>query len=482
MGKPTGFMEVGRELPQRRPIEERIRDWLEVYGPFAEQALTAQASRCMDCGVPFCHTGCPLGNIIPDWNHHVYRGRWEEAVARLHLTNNFPEFTGKLCPAPCEGSCVLGINEPPVTIKLIEAMIAERGWEKGIIKPQPPEKLTGKKVAVIGSGPAGLACAQQLARVGHAVTVYERADRPGGLLRYGIPEFKMEKRYLDRRLEQLEAEGVKFVVNAHIGVTTDAAALRREFDAVVLCGGATLPRDLTVPGRELKGVYYAMEYLPQANRVALGDAVKDQITAKDKHVVIIGGGDTGADCVGTATRQGAKSIRQFEIMPQPPQDRAPANPWPQWPNVFRSSSAHEECECRDYCIQTTRLSGANGAVKKLHAVRVKWVSAGGGGPAALKPEPMAGTEFACDADLVLLAMGFLGPEKNTALARLGVKLTERGNVWADENKMTSVPGVFTAGDMTRGQSLIVWAIGEGRAAAHGVDKFLMGETVLKRPF
>jgi len=486
MGKPTGFMEFKRELPARRPVEERVRDWLEVYQPFPDESLRGQASRCMDCGTPFCHTGCPLGNIIPDWNHLIYRARWEDALRRLHLTNNFPEFTGRLCPAPCEASCTLAINEPAVTIKQIELRIVERGWEEGWIKPQPPSQLTGKKVAVIGSGPAGLAAAQQLARVGHAVTVFERADRIGGLLRYGIPEFKMEKRFLDRRLEQLEAEGVRFVTNAHIGVTHPVEELRGSFDALALCGGATVPRDLNVPGRELRGVYFAMEYLPQANRVALGETkepaspVAGQITARGKHVVIIGGGDTGADCLGTAIRQGAKSIKQLEVLPKPPPDRAANNPWPQWPNIFRISSAHEEQECREFSVQTTRLEGENGAVSRLHAVRVNWKPSPNGGPPKLEPVP--GSEFVCDADLVLLAMGFLGPEKDTLLAQLGVRLGERGTVWTNEDKLTSVPGVFSAGDMARGQSLIVWAIAEGRACAYGIDKYLMGETALKKPF
>jgi glutamate synthase (NADPH/NADH) small chain len=480
MGKPTGFMEATRELPRRRPVEDRVKDWNEVYLPFPDEKLKTQAARCMDCGVPFCHTGCPLGNIIPDWNDLVYRDRWKEAIERLHLTNNFPEFTGRLCPAPCEAACVLGINEPAVTIKQIEVSIIDRAWDEGWVKPQPPDKKTGKKVAVIGSGPAGLAAAQQLSRVGHDVTVFERADRIGGLLRYGIPEFKMEKRVLDRRLKQMEAEGTKFVVNAHIGVTHPVDELRKNFDAVVLCGGATAGRDLAVPGRELKGTYFAMEYLPQSNAVAMGDKVSGQVSAKGKHVIILGGGDTGADCLGTAVRQGAKSIKQFELMPQPPKERAANNPWPQWPLIWRSSSAHEECEARDFSIQTTKLTGENGEVKKLHAVRLNWVPNPAGGPP--KPEPIPGSDFTVDADLILLAMGFVGPEKNTMLAQLGVKLTERGNVFADDNKMTSIPGIFTAGDMTRGQSLIVWAIAEGRNAAYGVDKYLMGETTLKKSY
>jgi glutamate synthase (NADPH/NADH) small chain len=481
MGKPTGFMEATRELPRRRPVEERVKDWKEVYLPFPEEKLATQAARCMDCGVPFCHTGCPLGNIIPDWNDFAYRNRWREAIERLHLTNNFPEFTGRLCPAPCEASCVLGIHEPAVTIKQIEQTIIERAWAEGWVAPQPPKLKTGRKIAVVGSGPSGLACAQQLTRVGHDVTVFERADRIGGLMRYGIPEFKMEKRIIDRRLEQMRAEGAMFVVNAHIGVTHPVEELRKNFDAIALCGGATQSRDLAVPGRELQGTYFAMEYLPQANKVQHGDTVPGQILATGKHVVILGGGDTGADCLATATRQGAKSIKQFELMPMPPKDRAANNPWPQWPLIWRSSQAHEECECRDFSIQTTKLTGENGVVRQLHAVRLSWTPNPAGGPP--KPEPVAGSEFVVDADLVLLAMGFVGPEKNTMLARLGVKLTERGNVFADENKMTSIPGVFTAGDMTRGQSLIVWAIAEGRNCACGIDKYLMGgATTLRKSF
>ncbi len=480
MGKPTGFMEATRELPKRRLVEERVKDWNEVYLPFPEDKLKTQAARCMDCGVPFCHTGCPLGNIIPDWNDLVYKNRWREAIDRLHLTNNFPEFTGRLCPAPCEASCVLGINEPAVTIKQIEVTIIDRAFQEGWVKPQPAAHKTGKKIAVVGSGPAGLAAAQQLARVGHDVTVFERADRIGGLLRYGIPEFKMEKRVVDRRLEQMKAEGVKFVVNAHIGVTHPVEELRKKFDAIVLCGGATAPRDLVVPGRELKGTYFAMDYLPQSNKVCHGDKVPGQILATGKHVVIIGGGDTGADCLGTAVRQGAKSLKQLEVLPRPPDQRAGNNPWPQWPNIWRSSSAHEECEARDFSIQTLKLTGEHGEVKRLHAVRLKWVPNPAGGPPM--PEQLPDTEFTIDADLILLAMGFVGPEKNTMLAQLGVKLTERGNVWADDQKMTSIPGIFTAGDMTRGQSLIVWAIAEGRNAAYGVDKYLMGTTTLAKSY
>jgi len=476
MGKPAGFLEKTRETPSSRPVAERIKDWKEVYHPMPEPKLREQAARCMDCGVPFCHSdsGCPLGNIIPDWNDLVYRGHWREAITRLHATNNFPEFTGRLCPAPCETACVLGINEPPVTIKSIEMTIIDRAWQEGWVTPQPPATLTGKKVAVVGSGPAGLACAQQLARVGHRVTVFERDDRIGGLLRYGIPEFKMEKRYLDRRLKQMEAEGVTFVVNAHVGVKMPPDQLRKDFDALVLCGGATWGRDLKVPGRELKGVHFAMEYLPQANRVQEGDTVPNQILATDKHVIILGGGDTGADCLGTVHRQRAKSVTQCEILPRPPDTRAANNPWPEWSRIYRSSGAHDEGGARDYNFLTKKLTGTDGQVKKLHAVRLTWDDSDG----LPKMKEVPGSDFEVDADLVLLAMGFLGPERETMLARLGVKLTDRGNVQADANKMTSLEGVFTAGDMTRGQSLIVWAIAEGRQAAQGVDRWLMGSTTL----
>jgi glutamate synthase (NADPH/NADH) small chain len=431
----------------------------------------------MDCGVPFCHTGCPLGNIIPDWNDLVYRDRWREAIDRLHATNNFPEFTGTLCPAPCEGSCVLGINDDPVTIKAIELAIVEHAFQAGWIRPEPPLTRTGKKVAVVGSGPAGLAAAQQLNRAGHWVTVFERADRIGGLLRYGIPEFKLEKRVLDRRLDLLRKEGIQFRVNANIGVNVPVEELRRNFDAILLAGGATLPRDLQVPGRELHGIHFAMEYLPLQNRRCMGDEVPEErfITARGKRVVIIGGGDTGADCLGTAHRQGALSVQQFEILPMPPKERAPDNPWPLWPNIFRTSSAHEEGGTREFCVSTTRLSGSHGKVERLHAVRVEWVSHGNGRP-SMREVP--GSAFEVEADLVLLAMGFLGPEKDGMLSQLGVRLTQRGNVAVDENKMTSLPGVFSAGDMQRGQSLIVWAIAEGRQAARGIDRYLMGSTNL----
>ncbi|MDP2674932.1 MAG: glutamate synthase subunit beta [Dehalococcoidia bacterium] len=476
MGKPSGFIEFPRETPTRRPVEERVHDWLEVYEEFPAEHLKKQAARCMDCGIPFCLEGCPLHNIIPDWNDLVYRDNWREAIERLHATNNFPDFTGRLCPAPCEAACVLGINDDPVTIKQVELSIIERAWQEGWVKPEPPHTLTGKTVAVVGSGPAGLACAQQLARAGHTVTVFERADRIGGLLRYGIPEFKMEKKHLDRRLAQMEAEGVVFRPGVNVGGDIDARELTSQFDSVCLTGGATQPRDLDVPGRDLKGVYFAMEYLPLQNRRNEGDEIPDDvfITAKDKRVVILGGGDTGADCLGTVHRQGAREVLQYELLPRPPDERPENNPWPLWPNIYRVSSAHEEGGVRDYSILTKRLSGENGVLKKLHAVRVEFISENG--RQSMRETP--GTEFEVDVDLLLLAMGFLGPEKDGMLAQLGVEFTERGNVKADETKMTSVPGVFTAGDMTRGQSLIVWAIAEGREAARGIDRYLMGETAL----
>jgi len=477
MGKPTGFLEFTRAKQPYRPVEERIRDWTQVMLPWPAATLQQQGARCMDCGVPFCHQGCPLGNIIPDWNELVYRDRWREAIDRLHATNNFPEFTGTLCPAPCEGSCVLEINDDPVTIKAIELAIIDHAFEAGWITPEPPLSRTGKKVAIVGSGPAGLAAAQQLNRAGHWVTVLERADRIGGLLRYGIPEFKMEKRILDRRLEILRKEGITFRVNANVGVNVPVEILRGEFDAILLAGGATLSRDLKVPGRELRGIHFAMEYLPLQNRRCEEDQIPEGefITAKGKRVVIIGGGDTGADCLGTVHRQGAISVHQFELLPRPPDARAPDNPWPLWPNIFRTSAAHEEGGIRDYCISTTRFSGSNGQVERLHAVRVEFVS-DGNGRQSMREVP--GTEYEMEVDLVLLAMGFLGPERSGMLDQLGVKLTERGNVWRDETWMTSVSGVFTAGDMQRGQSLIVWAIAEGRQAARGIDRYLMGSTTL----
>jgi len=472
MGNPTGFLEIGRVNFERRTVSERLQDWHEVYKDFPEDKLQKQASRCMDCGIPFCHQGCPLGNIIPDWNDLVYRGQWQEAIYRLLATNNFPEFTGRICPAPCEGSCVLGINADPVTIKNIEVTIIDRAFKEGLIRALRPKVRTGKAVAVVGSGPAGLAAAAQLNQAGHWVTVFERADRIGGLLRYGIPEFKMEKHVLDRRLDIMHEEGIMFRTNANVGVNVSVEELRREFDAILLAGGATAPRDLPVPGRELKGIYFAMQYLPLQNKRCEGDTIEDSefITAKDKHVVIIGGGDTGADCLGTSHRQGAKSIVQFELLPKPPAERAADNPWPNWPNIFQTSSAHEAGGDREYCVLTKSFTGRDGHVQQLHAVRVEFEGRN------MKEVP--GSEFTLDADLVLLAMGFLGPEKKGLLEELGVAINERGNVTTNAEKMTSVPGVFAAGDMARGQSLVVWAIREGRQAAKFIDKHLMGYTDL----
>jgi glutamate synthase (NADPH/NADH) small chain len=480
MGKVTGFLEIKRKKWSTRPVDERLRDWQEVYLPFPSDELKKQAARCMDCGIPFCHQGCPLGNLIPDWNDLVYRDHWHDAIDRLHATNNFPEFTGRLCPAPCEGSCVLGINDDPVTIKAVEVSIVDRAFDEGWIVPEPALARTGKHVAVVGSGPAGLAAAEQLNRAGHRLTVLERADRIGGLLRYGIPEFKLEKRVLDRRLALMEKAGVAFRPNADVGRSPRLAELRQEFDAIVLACGAGAPRDLPVPGRELTGIHFAMEYLTLSNKRCEGDHVPDErfITAKDKRVVIIGGGDTGADCLGTVHRQGARSVHQFELLPRPPDARAADNPWPQWPNVFRVSSAHDEGGERVYAVSTQRFTGdAGGRVTQLHAVKVDVVREGG----RLDFQPVAGSEFTLDVDLVLLAMGFVGPERAGPIEELGLKLTERGNVARDPNWMTSAPGVFTCGDMQRGQSLIVWAIAEGRSCAAGVDRWLMDKTDLPAP-
>jgi glutamate synthase (NADPH/NADH) small chain len=508
MGKTTGFMEHGRELPRRRPVPVRLRDWKEVYEPFPEESTKVQGGRCMDCGIPFCHDGCPLGNLIPEWNDLVYRDDWPEAAERLHATNNFPEFTGRLCPAPCEASCVLGINDDPVTIERIEYEIVERAWGEGWVTPQQPMGRTGKSVAVVGSGPAGLAAAQQLVRAGHLVTVFERAEKPGGLLRYGIPEFKMEKAVLDRRLAQLEAEGVTFVCSTSVGGAAEgsdaagdrviepgeerglgtacapdvqvrpAAEVRAEFDAVVLAGGATLPRDLPVPGRELDGVHYALEYLKPANLVQEGALASSPITAAGKRVVIIGGGDTGADCLGTAHRQGAASVHQFEIMPEPPSDRLADNPWPIWPLILRSSAAHEEGGERLFSVTTTEfVDDGSGAVRALRGHTVEMRTEDG------RPvfEAVPGTEFELECELVLLAMGFVGTERRNAVDELGVEVGPRGSVAADSDWATNVDGVFVCGDQTRGQSLIVWAIAEGRSCAAAVDRWLMGTTSLPAP-
>jgi glutamate synthase (NADPH/NADH) small chain len=504
MGKETGFIEYRREHAPRRPVTQRVNDWFEIYLDFPEEKLRTQGARCMDCGVPFCQTGCPVNNLIPDWNDLVYRGRWKDAVRQLHATNNFPEFTGRICPAPCEASCVLGINQPPVTIKQIEKNIVERGFAEGWIQPEPAKFRTGKKVAVVGSGPAGLAAAQQLCRAGHTVVVYEKSDRLGGLLVYGIPQFKLEKRIVERRLGQMSAEGVEFFTGVEVGKDVEVEKLRREFDAMVLAGGAEQPRDLNVPGRELNGIHYAMEFLTQQNRQSLGDDVGGVVTglspvlrggaplphgddvggvvtglspvlrggaplphnllATGKRLVIIGGGDTGADCLGTCHRQRPLSVHQFEIMPKPPDERSPLTPWPLWPMQLRVEGAHEEGGVRDWSIATTKFTGnESGQVQQLHAIRV--------GPAP-RFEPVPGSEFTMEADFVLIAMGFVGPVRNGMIEQLGVKLDSRGNVATDNQNMTSVPGIFAAGDMRRGQSLVVWAIAEGRKAAASVDAYL----------
>lgn len=474
MGEPTGFINWKRTTPKRRAIPVRVADWREVYEKFPAKDLKQQAGRCMDCGIPFCNNGCPLGNLIPDWNDLVYRDNWRDALDRLHATNNFPEFTGRLCPAPCESACVLGINQDPVAIKQVEVEIIDRAWSEGWVTPFVSSHKTGKRVAVIGSGPAGLAAAQQLTRAGHDVVVLERDDRIGGLLRYGIPEFKMEKRHIDRRVEQMEQEGTEFRVNAAVGDNVDIDVLVASHDAVVLACGATQWRDLPVPGRELKGIYQAMEYLPPSNRVQQGDMSQTTISAHGKHVVIIGGGDTGADCLGTAHRQGALSVTQLEIMPRPPEVRADTNPWPQWSLVFRTSSAHEEGGERMFSVNTDRFVGnQDGTVRALVLNEVELVDG--------KFVTVPGTERELLADLVLLALGFIGPEKKAWLDQLGVALDARGNIARTDEYATNIPGVFVAGDMGRGQSLIVWAIAEGRACAAAVDQRLMGSSTLPVP-
>ncbi len=474
MGEPTGFLKWDRETPQRRRIAVRVQDWQEVYEKFPTEDLKHQAGRCMDCGIPFCNNGCPLGNLIPDWNDLVYRGHWRDAVERLHATNNFPEFTGRLCPAPCESACVLGINSDAVTIKQVEVEIIDRAWSEGWVNPQLPSKKTGKRVVVIGSGPAGLACAQQLTRVGHDVVVLERADRIGGLLRYGIPEFKMEKRHIERRIDQMRSEGTVFRTNAIVGENVDIDVLVASNDAVVLACGATAWRDLPVAGRELNGIHQAMEYLPPSNQVQEGDLATSPISANGKHVVIIGGGDTGADCLGTAHRQGAASVTQLEILPQPPESRAETNPWPQWSFIYRTSSAHEEGGERLFSVTTDRFVGdEKNNVRALVICEVKSESG-----SFVKVE---GTERELPADLVLLALGFVGPEKSSWIDQLGLQSDLRGNIVRNDNYMSNLNGVFIAGDMGRGQSLIVWAIAEGRAAAAGVDHYLMGATDLPVP-
>ena len=486
MGDVRGFMKYDRKVSGKEPVPERVKHYREFLTILPDDELQKQGARCMDCGVPFCHTGCPLGNIIPDWNDLVYRNQWHEAINRLHATNNFPEFTGRVCPAPCEAACVLGINEDPVAIKQIECSIVDHAFDEGWIVAEPPAVRTGKKVAVIGSGPAGLAAAQQLNRAGHLVTVFERADRPGGLLMYGIPDFKLEKSRVQRRVKQLEEEGVEFKCNANVGVNVPTAEVRGGYDAILLCGGATQGRDLPIPGRDLKGVYFAMEFLPQQNKVIQGDSVGDQILAGGKDVVVIGGGDTGSDCDGTSNRQGCRSLTQFELLPQPPDvgnypradQRPEATPWPLWPMIMRTSTSHEEGCRREWSILTKEFRGdKDGRVESLVTVRVEWAKDEQGRP---KLQEMEGTQEVWPCQLVLLAMGFLGPEKRGPIADLNLEMDPRGNVKTDGNYMTSLDGVFAAGDLRRGQSLVVWAIHEGREAARAVDKFLMGSTKLPR--
>jgi glutamate synthase (NADPH) small chain len=472
VGKVTGFLEFERQDPSKRPAGERVHDYREFELPVVQDDLVKQGARCMDCGIPFCNTGCPLGNLIPDWNDHVYRTDPQRAIEALHATNNFPEFTGRVCPAPCEAACVLGINDDPVSIKLIERSIADRAFEDGFVKPQPPRQRTGKKVAVVGSGPAGMAAAQQLNRAGHSVTLFERDDRIGGLLTYGIPDFKMEKSLVERRVQQMTAEGVVFRTSVDIGRTITADQLRADFDAIVLCIGSRKPRDLDVPGRELSGIHFAMDFLTQQNKRVAGDVVPDEgaILATGKNVVVIGGGDTGSDCIGTSHRQGAQSVTSFEIMPRPPEERAGSTPWPLWPLKMRTSSSHEEGGSRDWSVSTERVSGENGKITKLHCVKVEFKAG--------KFERVAGSEFEIPADLVLLAMGFVHPEHPGIVEGLGLTINGRGNIQVDGSFATNQKGVFAAGDCQRGQSLIVWAIAEGRKAARAADIFLMGRSEL----
>ncbi|MBF0522245.1 MAG: glutamate synthase subunit beta [Candidatus Omnitrophica bacterium] len=476
MGEVKGFLKYNREIPGDQAVEERLKHWNEFHLSLSEESLAKQGARCMDCGVPFCHWACPIGNIIPDWNELVYRGRWKDALERLWKTNNFPEFTGRICPAPCENSCVLGINNPAVTIKNIEVQIIEKAYQEGWVALRPPKARTGKKVAVVGSGPSGLACADDLNRKGHTVTVFEKNEMLGGLLTLGIPTFKLEKSVVERRLNVMDQEGVKFKTKTHVGVDISLEELKNKYDAVVLCGGAEQPRDLNVPGRELTGVYFAMEYLTQQTRVNLGQKVspKDRIDAKGKRVIVLGGGDTGSDCVGTANRQGAQSVKQFELLPKPPLERAVDNPWPQWATIYRRSTSHDEGVEQDYCILTKSFSGEGGQLKKLHGVRLAFSEKDPKtGQSSFKEIP--GSEFVLDCDLVFLAMGFLGPVRKGMIEDCKLELDHRGNVKTDGNKMTSVPGIFSAGDMRRGQSLVVWAIHEGKTAADSVDAYLMSK-------
>jgi glutamate synthase (NADPH/NADH) small chain len=469
VGKVTGFLEYAVEFPDRRPVTERINDWFEIYREFPEDGVRTQGARCMDCGVPFCHSGCPVSNVIPDWNDLVFHDRWRDAIRALHSTNNFPEFTGRICPAPCEAACVLGINAEPVTIKVIEKAIIEHAFRQGWVRPEPPAYRTGKRIAVVGSGPAGLAAAQQLNRAGHWVTVFEKSDRIGGLLRYGIPDFKLEKSVLDRRLLQLQAEGIKFQTSIHVGRDIKTEQLFADYDAILLAMGAEQPRDVKIPGRDLKGIHFAMDFLPQQNKRVAGDTIcaAEAIVATGKKVVIIGGGDTGADCLGTSIRQKATSVHQFEILPLPPNERSRQTPWPLWPLRLRVETSHEEGGMREWSIVTTKFTGDGlGNVRQLHAVRV-------GPPPTF--EPIAGSEFSLDVDLILLAVGFTGPTKSGLLEQLRVKLDQRGNIATDENCMSSVPGVFAAGDLRRGQSLVVWAISEGRTAAQAISHYLSGQ-------
>jgi glutamate synthase (NADPH/NADH) small chain len=479
LGEPTGFKDRPRQPPPRRDTQERIRDYNEFVLHWTEEEARAQGARCMDCGIPFCHKGCPLGNVIPDFNDFVYKGQWERALAALHATNNFPEFTGRICPAPCEAACTLSINQDPVTIEYIEKAIADRGWEEGWIRPQPPATRTGKKVAIIGSGPSGLAAAQQINRAGHSVTVFERENYVGGLLRLGIPDFKLDKHYVERRVQQMRDEGVVFRTGVYVGRNLAVEDLKRDFDVILLCIGSTIPRNLDVPGRDLKGVHFAMDFLTQQNKIIAGEEFPEEarISAEGKRVVILGGGDTGADCLATSHRQGAEIVRQFDIIPEPPVKRAAGNPWPQWPVILRRSYALDEGGSLDWSVGTKSFSGSNGHVEKLHMVRLDWQRDETGRQQMVE---MPGTEFDVDADLVLLAMGFLHPERHGLVEALGVELDPRGNVKTDANKMSSVPGIFAAGDASRGQSLVVWALSEGREAARGVDLYLMGETSLPR--